>query len=481
MTKDWVVGRFEEFVHNYYALCDERELSWTELKRLTEFEFLLDEFVELCDFSDNIDKISLERISEIIADTVVFDRIIFYYSSFHYFYNDIRNGNYDISQLVYRMNIQINIVKIQIEHNMALGESSENDYFFDSRGDELVKALEILARAEQADDIDYNSVLYLALNYEDALLDYVKSGSKCYYESACGLIERCMNTVKVYCKKFDLKMNVKLLLFIHSVYDKYCHIMKNDDNDGAIEKIKKIEESNVILNNIWAARNIYDFDKDYFVRYFNENLSEYENFYDGLNEESKIVYLRDCIRVLKETDNSKIEQMKLPPFDGKADRSCFKLDDYFNGYSDSASVEITEEEINSVLGYNDQVLRGKLANVIKNIDRHVIEKESTKTHSGYEISDMELPVRREKGTYYICIPVKSGAEIKTKVKEDVTYQVIRPFTYFGNRAIVVFVSAKEVTEAFRNYIKRATARLNLDIYLISDKALVRLLKYNGQI
>lgn len=84
-------------------------------------------------------------------------------------------------------------------------------------------------------------------------------------------------------------------------------------------------------------------------------------------------------------------------------------------------------------------------------------------------------------TYYICIPVKSGVEITKKVTEDIAYQVIRPFTYFGNKAIVIFISAKEATEPFYNYVKRAKANLNFDIYVIAGKELVKLLKFNNQI
>lgn len=95
---------------------------------------------------------------------------------------------------------------------------------------------------------------------------------------------------------------------------------------------------------------------------------------------------------------------------------------------------------------------------------------------------MELPIRTQNGeTYYMCIPVKSGVEINSKVKEEITYQVIRPFTYFGSKAIVVFISAKPATEAFYNYIKRAKANLNFDIYVIAGVELAKVLKYNNQL
>ena len=82
----------------------------------------------------------------------------------------------------------------------------------------------------------------------------------------------------------------------------------------------------------------------------------------------------------------------------------------------------------------------KIANIIINVDRHTVNRECEKPHTGMEIADMELPIRTQNGeTYYMCIPVKSGVEINSKVKEEITYQVIRPFTYFGIKASVLLI------------------------------------------
>ena len=490
MNEEEVVSQIETFVHQYYSLYRERNLKWGELKKITEFEFLLDEIIEMCNL-DPIDKINLMRISQCISDKIRFDKIIFYYSSFHYFYNQIAyNDTYgDISKLVYQINIQINIVRIQIKHLMITG-CSEDDYFFDSRGRELVSAIEIICKKGEKPDVNYNSVIYLVLNYVQALLEYLESGDKHYFDSACALAKRCMEIIKKLCSTFtqiqiSTKSNVKLKMFIIYIYDYYLRIVEksNLNLDSWMEKLKCIENSDIVLNNIWAAKNIYTLDEKYFIEYFEKYLLSCEGFYNTLYEDSRMMYLRNCIRWMKVKNINQIRVMKLPSINESLDKSWFNIDDYLNGYSRSSTIEITDNDISIVEGYSDEILRKKIANILKNIDKHIIDRESRKPHSGYEIADMELPIRRKAfmDTYYICIPVKSGIEISKKVPEDIAYQVIRPFTYFGNKAIVIFVSAKEATEPFYNYVKRAKANLNFDIYIIAGKELVKILKYNSQI
>ena len=359
--------------------------------------------------------------------------------------------------------------------------------FFESRGRELVSALEILYKKGEKDSVDYNAVLYLLLNYLQALLEYIKSGDKNYCDSVCNLAERCMNVLQDFCTTYmqlqsDVKKNIKLKMFIYTLYNEYISLFSVKGDYEWIDRISKIEESEIIINNIWAARNIYDLDKEYFSYYFEEYLSDYDVFYKSLYEDSKMVYLRCCIRWINEKQLNKIDILKLPPLNEKIDKSWFHIDSYIKGYTESASTSISEADVAVVQNYNDEILRKKIANILINIDRHVINRESVKPHGVFEIADMELPIRKSFGdTYYLCIPVKSGVEIAKKVTEDIAYQVIRPFTYFGNRAIVVFISAKEATEPFYNYIKRAKANLNFEIYVIAGDELVRLLKFNGQI
>lgn len=485
MTKEMFVSEFERLVHEYYTIYKNGTKGWGELKKLTEFEFLLDDFLEICEI-DLVDRVNLSRISDRISDMIRYNNIIFYFSAFHYFYNYITHDNYrELQKVIYQINIQINIMKIQIKHFMVTG-SSEDDYFFEGRGEELVKALEILCGKGFQNEIDYNAILYMALNYEQALLEYAKLGEGRYIESSISLIERCMNVVKKLCEHPELqevvKNNIKLKMFIYSVYNSYICVIKKVTCYDWSKNVRKIESSENVTNNVWAARNIYDLDVKYFEEYFEVKLNDFEASYIKLYEESKIVYLRCYLRWLKLKENNSMPILKLPPIGEKDDKSWFNIASYIKGYNESSTVKVSNEEMESVEGYNDDTLRKKIANIIINVDRHTVNRECEKPHTGMEIADMELPIRTQNGeTYYMCIPVKSGVEINSKVKEEITYQVIRPFTYFGSKAIVVFISAKPATEAFYNYIKRAKANLNFDIYVIAGVELAKVLKYNNQL
>lgn len=487
MIKDFFTDQFEKYIQYYYSLLKEGTFKWGELKKLTEFVFLLDDFIEM-GILDPVDKIYLERISNSIADKIRFDRIIFYYSSFHYFYNKIAyNKNYgDLSEEVYQINIQINIMRIQIRHQMITG-CSEDDYFFVSRGKELIDALDILYRRGEEKNREYNAVMYMLLNYTQALIEYLQCEDDHYYESVCEILSTCMDVILGMCKDFmhikeNLKNNVKFKMFLYDILNKYQKLFPDKLKFDWGEKISIIESSDKLINNIWAARNLYDFDSAYFQKYFSDHLTTFELFYNRLYEDSKIMYLRCCIRWLKEKNENSFTLLKLPPLNDENDNSWFSMEQYFYGYSESASVDVTTAEIETVQAYNDNELREKIANIMYNVDKHVVNRECKKPHGVYEIADMEIPIKNSQGKVcYICIPVKSGVEISKKVTEDIAYQVIRPFTYFGNKAIVVFVSAKEATEAFYNYVKRAKTNLDFEIYVIAGEELVKLLKYNMQI
>ena len=246
-----------------------------------------------------------------------------------------------------------------------------------------------------------------------------------------------------------------------------------------IEAVQKIDLETGQTDTEWALLSIYEIDTELFKLKMKDEINA--DYYEKYYEESRIIALRNYLHWLILNEDVKFGLLKLPSNMKSVDNSWFKLDDYFNGYDCSFTTVIDETDKAKVADLNDEQLRKKLAKIIKNIDSNVVERESRKPHGPMEIADMELPIRREKvfSTYYLCIPVKSGREIPNKVSEQIAYQVIRPFTNFGNSAIVVFVSVKEATEGFYNYIKRAQVNLGLDIYIIDGDALVKLLKFNN--
>jgi hypothetical protein len=79
----------------------------------------------------------------------------------------------------------------------------------------------------------------------------------------------------------------------------------------------------------------------------------------------------------------------------------------------------------------------------------------------------------------LCIPFKSGGEITGKtVPVDVAYQIIRPFMFFPDNCVVVFVTAKPCSQYLLNYIKMARATQGWAIEVIQHQELAKLLKVN---
>ena len=151
----------------------------------------------------------------------------------------------------------------------------------------------------------------------------------------------------------------------------------------------------------------------------------------------------------------------------------------FKGYSSIVSVNVNQEELNQLYSLNDDALRHKVASLLIGVDPVYAEREANKPHSGIEIADIELPISIGKDTHYLCMPFKSGLEIKSdKVPVDVAYQIIRPFMYMP-KCIVVFVTAKPCSQYLHNYIKQAIATQGWAIGVIEFEALAKLLKLNN--
>ena len=481
MRTELYAEEMSNMIQKYWEIS-KNEMKLVDKKRLAEFEFLLDDFIRLGKF-DPIDLAVMQRISYDIADVLRRDQIIFYYSSFHYFYNAVYHKDEmdKIEKIISQINIQISIMRIQIQHGYVSG-CSEDDYYFIGRGTELIDAIAIILKRGEREYV-VPVILYLLLNYLQSLLEYLQSNNDRYRDVVVKNATKCMELVKGYCAveqiKEDVKKNEKIKSFIYKVAYMY-NVLFDKIVDEIMEEVCAFERSDVLANDIWALNSIYYIKKEKFYSVCAELLSD-ENTYKGLYEETKLIYLKNNIYWLNGNGNNNFDVIKLPCIKRDEDNTWFKMQYYFKGYEESFDMEITDEDIDTLNGYNDEKLRSKIAKVIINIDPHIVQEESQKPHGALEISDMELPIRPEGEflTYFLCIPVKSGVEIRNKVNESIAYQIIRPFTYFANRAVVVFVSAKEVSEAFRNYVKRAKVNLNFDIYILAGKSLAKVLKYNN--
>ena len=149
---------------------------------------------------------------------------------------------------------------------------------------------------------------------------------------------------------------------------------------------------------------------------------------------------------------------------------------------DKINIEsVSTEQIASVQSMKDQDLRLKFSKTIKGVDQQILLREATKPHGSFEISDMEVPIQFQGRMIYLCIPFKTGVEIRENtVPINAIYQILRPFLEF-NSCVVIFVTAKKCSEQLMNYIKKMKNKMNWPIEVIEERTLSALLLYNNQL
>lgn len=153
---------------------------------------------------------------------------------------------------------------------------------------------------------------------------------------------------------------------------------------------------------------------------------------------------------------------------------------FFSGYDQIASVDVSADDLHKLYSMDDSRLRSAISKVIREVDPSIVQREANKPHSPAEIADMELPIRYAGLNLILCIPLKSGLEIRTStVPIEVSYQITRPFIYLPNGCVVIFISAKRCSQYLLNYIKVARSTQGWPIEVIEDVALAALLKVNN--
>lgn len=165
--------------------------------------------------------------------------------------------------------------------------------------------------------------------------------------------------------------------------------------------------------------------------------------------------------------------------------SLTKVDTYqilcsiFKEYSQIPNCVLSESELSRLHNMDDEILRRSVAATLIGFDPIIIAREATKPHGPAEFADMELPLKIADELYFLCLPFKSGVEIRdSTVPVKVAYQIIRPFIYFP-RCFVIFITAKPCSQYLSNYIKVAQATQGWLIEVIQHEELGKLLKLNG--
>jgi hypothetical protein len=160
------------------------------------------------------------------------------------------------------------------------------------------------------------------------------------------------------------------------------------------------------------------------------------------------------------------------------------LPEVFRGYQDIPSTSISEADRQVLIELPEAELRKSLADLLVGVDPVVAQREASKPHSGYEISDIDVVIRYRERDFNLSIPVKSGMEMvnRQSVPIDVFHQLIRPHMSFQeSQSITVFVTAKRCSQPLLNFIRVANDRFGTKIAVIEADDLVKLLKANGKL
>jgi len=261
---------------------------------------------------------------------------------------------------------------------------------------------------------------------------------------------------------------------LSNIYSNIAYKKLNSLTNLDPQTISKYNISWIVIN-LWESNTIgYDYYKPYIDiadNYPASSLAPYvlASFY--LNND------------IRKTNNLKNISIGVQPYIDKVNMNDV-VNLFFPRINEIQNISINEHDLSLLYSYYDDQIRQMLLQIIlinPNLDsntKRIAEIESKKSHSGYEISDMDIPINIGGKTHYVCFPIKSGQEIRTNtVPISYLYQLTRPYLQYHSGSCI-FMTAKPCSQPFRNQINLLTQR-NFPIYLLESENLCKLFKlYN---
>lgn len=453
-----------------------------ESRFINEALVAIDKVLE-CNFLLPHDRVLLEKTYRYGSDSV--HERLNYFSNYYYAYANISKGDINAQQSAF---IQINadtstmLTTILGFNRNICGIGGSTDNYFVERMPRVLWAIQFVLK-KQLTEI-YLPSMYVLINLEQVLTEYIFCKDNQYKEKANELLIEVDNLSKQFRLKDEvnelLKSNTQLALFLATQTIRKNSILgRNEELEfSEIQEFPKIK----CENKLRILTSLFYLDKESFLTHFEKELPEIINdIYRSRPTISNFLLLQ-CLAFYSylkpQFDNL---ELNLNPISKTKINLQENLRLIFNRYDESNTETISEVELNLLLGYNDEILREKVANTIIGVDKNTLDREKKKPHGVFEISDMELRVRLHQENYFLCMPFKSGIEIKTAtVPEVISYQIFRPFIHF-DKTIVIFVTAKRCSQNLMNYIKRMEDKLGWGIAVIENEELAKLLKTNGQL
>lgn len=458
------------------------KISLQDSRLINEALSALTSIIDNCSYEAH-NKVILQKTYRLGLD-VVYEKL-FYYAGYYYSYKEIKEGDlFEQQQTLFKINVNTatSISVFEGFRNDITGIGGSTDDFYIERMPRVFWGLKIIF--QQKKEELFIPSLYVLYNLSQSLSLYLLSNHKNYIHKVNSLLDEVLE----WQKKFHSFEYVKQVLTENtqlSLFNNYQNYLTEKALNKAISKV------NISLNNVEEYKtenilrilsSIFFFDKNYFIEIFekryNSILSDISKEKVGLNTFLFVKCLSQYIsaKKIEETIDFSLKALQKNKID-----FSIHINSIFKNYNASASIDISDEELQRLLSFKDDILRQKVANTIQGVDPHILSRESKKPHGVSEISDMEIPIKLEGKNFYMCMPFKSGVEISGKtVPEIISYQIFRPFLHFDN-CIVVFVSAKRCSQNLMNYVKRMQSKLEWNILIIENEELAKLLKINDQL
>jgi len=437
-----------------------------------------------CDFLQPHDRILLEKTYRCGSD-IVHERLNFF-SNYYYSYAEIARGDLNSQQTAF---IKINadtatMLTIILGFNRQICDiGSSTDDNFVERMPRVLWAIQYVYK-KSLEEV-YTPSIYVLVNLEQALTEYIFSSHQTYKEKAKKLLSDVESLLSLFEQNAKIKENIKsnlqlnLFLTVQKLRTNSVFGNKKNNEQLSIGDISHVRTEGKLR----ILSSLFYLDKKQFIQYFEAELASLtDDTYRSRPGLNNFLFLQ-CLShycSLDELFNNTIE-LNLKSFGINKIDVQYNLKNIFSKYEESHKENISRDELNILLGYSDEILRAKLADTIIGVDKGVLEREKKKPHGAFEIADMELKVRLNQESYFLCMPFKSGVEIKSStVPESVSYQIFRPFIHF-DKTIVVFITAKRCSQNLMNYIKRMEDKLGWGIAVLENEELAKLLKINGQL
>ncbi len=354
---------------------------------------------------------------------------------------------------------------------------STDDYFIE-RMPQLLAGISYVLNYKVTDI--YLPVAYNLLNLHQTVFYYYRSGHPKYIKALDRLRKRIVTIIN---KAFQNKHIIKLynsnisLKFFHEQFLFFESFLTNSKYVPSFDTNVDLEQLN-LQQKLRILCSLSILNREAFLKKYPAITDEIESDRRA-DKTTRALAVRVSALYLRFAGKKSIE-LNINLKVARIDLSEY-LPLYFNRISEISKIPLTTEELKLLHSYNDSDLRSKVGKCLVNIPVNEIEQEMRKPHGGFEIADMELRTSVDGKLVFLCMPFKTGKEIRSdSVPIDVLYQLLRPFFHFNN-CVVVFITAKSCSQNLMNEIKHAQGKYDFSIEVIEDQQLAKLLKINDQL